>query len=283
MLTGRGQRWLFSAESWRVVDEPVRAREWEVVRLQKDAEAKAFIEAHHYAGTYTAARERFALVHSPTLQTMGVAVFDVPAQPRCLDVLPGEAAERLHFGRLVLLASVPGNGESLFIGECFRQLRREGYTGVVSFADPLPRSRLDGGLIHPGHVGIVYQSTSGRLVGRSRADCLWLLPDGSALHRRAMAKVRALEQGWRYVCERLIRFGATPLPPTADEAAASAWLDLWRARLCRPVQHPGNFKYVWGLTRAATRHLERTTVALAYPRISTGRAPPKWGRKTEGA
>lgn len=284
MLTTVTQRWLFGEESFRDAGEPVRAVDWELVDLNGDTEPRAFIEAHHYAGSYTAARVRHALVHVPTLQTAGIAIYDVPAQERCLDILPGELDGKLHFGRLTMLPWVPGCGESMFIGESLRRLKRDGYTGVVSFADPEPRARVDGTIVHPGHVGIIYQATNGRLVGRSKPDTLWLMPDGTALHRRASSKVSRLAQGWRYVVERLVKAGAVRpnFGDTRSEAActqATAWVTYWRGRLCRKVRHPGNWKYAWGLDKAARRHLERTTQALPYPEPMGGRVPPKWGRR----
>ncbi len=35
-----------------------------------------------------------------------------------------------ELGRFVLLDSVPANGESFFLGQCFTLLRREGLAGV---------------------------------------------------------------------------------------------------------------------------------------------------------
>lgn len=284
MRTPVAQRWLLGEEIFLDSSGPVRAADWEVVRLAQDREAKAFVQANHYQGTYTAARERFGLYHVRSLQLCGVAVFDVPAQPKCLDVLPGPAAQKLHFGRLVLLPEVPGNGESLFIGDCYRQLRRLGYGGVVSFADPVPRARVDGTVIHPGHLGGVYMATNGRLVGRSKPDTLWLMPDGSALQRRAQSKVRKLEQGWRYVARALMAAGAEPLevgeqPSDEDRAHASAWLEFWKGKLCRPARHSGNYKYVWGFDASSRRHVERLP-SMPYPEPPGGRVPPKWGRRT---
>lgn len=278
MLT---QRWLFGSESWRPGDEPVRAGDFDVVSMSTAAEVKSFVEAHHYAGTMTAARERFGLFHAPTARMVGVAVFGVPQRAATLDVLAGPAEAKLDLGRLVLLDEVPGNAESMFVAECFRQLRREGYVGVVSFSDPMPRPRLDGSLAMPGHVGIVYQSLNSVLVGRSKADTLWLLPDGTNLQRRAQAKVRALEQGWRYVVRELVAHGAESLEVADEEspeerARAAAWLETWRAELCRPFPHPGNWKYAWGLDRTTARLLPKS---LPYPEPPGGRVPPKHGRR----
>lgn len=278
MLT---QRWLFGENAWRPGDEPARARDWEVVRVQEDAPAKAFVTAHHYAHSYVAARERFALVHAPTARTMGYAVFDVPAQPKMFDVLAGPRERMLHLGRLILLPEAPGNCESLFVAEAFRQLRRESYAGVVSFSDPMPRQRADGTVVMPGHVGIVYQSLNAVLKGRSKPGKVWLLPDGTTLAQRAQSKVKKLEQGWRYVVRSLVAHGAEPLEVQDEEdpeeqARAVAWLEKWRGRLCRVFPHPGNWKYVWGLDRTTARLLDK---GCPYPEPPGGRVRPKYGRR----
>ena len=121
-------------------------------------------------------------------------------------------------------------------------------------------------------------------MGRSKPDTLWLLPDGSALQRRAQSKVRNLEQGWRYVVRTLVAAGAAALdvaedPTEEDCAKASAWLDFWRDEICRPVRHTGNYKYVWGLDASARRHVERLP-SMPYPEPPGGRVAPKWGRRT---
>jgi hypothetical protein len=54
---------------------------------------------------------------------------------------------------------VPGNGESWFIARCFERLRREGFVGVVAHSDPLRRTRADGTVVCPGHVGTIYQAS----------------------------------------------------------------------------------------------------------------------------
>lgn len=108
----------------------------------------------------------------------------------------------------MLLDSVPANGETWFLARAFDLLRAAGIAGVVSFSDPMARLRLDGTLVHPGHVGTIYQAFNATFLGRARAEAVRLLPDGTVLHRRAIAKLRGSEQGWRYVAARMRAFGA---------------------------------------------------------------------------
>ena len=148
--------------------------------IDSDKVAKAFVVEHHYSGSYPAARERVGLYRGA--QLVGVAVFSIPAQPKALDVLPGERETCVELGRFVLLDEVAANGESWFLARCFELLRGLGYTGVVSFSDPVPRV-VAGEVLFGGHVGRVYQATNASYLGRSAARTLRLLPDGAvAVH-----------------------------------------------------------------------------------------------------
>jgi hypothetical protein len=278
------QRWLFGESFFRPANEPARAREFEVVRATSHRRAKEFVQAHHYSGSFPAARECFEVLHVPTAQTVGVAVFSQPINNAALALLPGEPEGKLELGRFVLLDWVPGNAETMVLGACFQQLRHAGYLGVVSYSDPEPRHTASGAVVHPGHVGIIYQAHNGVYTGRSRARVLRLFPDGRVFSERAEAKIKALEKGWEYAARQLVAYGARPLELEVDWRAAgdgerkraAAWVLHWRERLTQPLRHPGNHRYVWGLTRTMRRHLP---AALPYPEPPGGRVAPRWGRR----
>lgn len=264
------QRWTDKVESWRPGHEPVRVGQYEIADLA-ELEAKAFVERHHYSGSYPAARFRYGL-YGTGGELVGVAVFSHPtndATLRVFDVGHGEATE---LGRLVLVDKVPGCGESLFVGECFRRLRREhGVRGVVSFSDPVRRTALDGHVVLPGHVGIVYQALSAVYAGRSKPDTLRLLSDGTAFHRRAISKIRNGERGWEREVAKLQAYGAGKL-----DREPRAWLEEWLPRVTRPLDHGGNHRYLWGFDKHVRRALPPT---LPYPEPPGGRVPPRWGRR----
>lgn len=259
MLVGCVQRWKERRGSYRPAGEPIETRLFEVARIIADAPAKHFVIKHHYSGSYPAARERFGLYRSGELA--GVAVFSVPAQPRALDVLPGGRDSGVELGRLVLLDDVPANGESWFIARCFEQLRVAGYTGVVSFSDPEQRCTGEGEVVFGGHLGTIYQATNGVYLGRSKAERRRLLPDGTMIHGRALAKIRKRDRGWRYSAALLEQHGAVPLGEAQDPVA---WLARWLPALTRPMQHGGNLKYAWALNRRDRRHLP---AGLPYPKL----------------
>jgi hypothetical protein len=253
------QRWRHGAACYRPPDQPIRTADYDVVELSSDAVAKAFVLEHHYSGSYPAARWRFGLFHRGILE--GVAVFSHPCNDRVLtNVFPGRAADSVELGRFVLLDAVPGNGETWMLGQCFRRLRRAGLAGILAFSDPCRRVNYLGLAVFGGHIGTIYQAHNAVYLGRGTARTLTLLPDGSILSDRAQQKVRAVERGLGYSVGRLLAFGAEP-PRSLAPAYLSAWLRVWKDRLCRLVRHRGNHKYAWALHR----HI-RLPRSLPYPK-----------------
>lgn len=262
MYTSSCQRWRSRRDLYRPAGEPIDPSRYEVAAIPDDVTAKRFVVEHHYSGSYPAARRRFGLFGARG-ELVGVAVFSVPVRAAVIEsCLPGDWRSSLELGRLVLLDDVPANGESWFVAACFRELRREGWTGVVSFSDPMPRTTLDGDVVMPGHVGTIYQALNATFVGQSRRDTLRLLPDGGVLPSRALAKVRKLDRGWKHVEARLVVYGAEPM----GEHEPGAWLDEQLPRIgVRKVRHPGNLKYVWALDKRARRHLPP---GQPYPKLA---------------
>lgn len=257
MITAVAQRWRDRAASYRPVGETIPTRRYEVAAIADDTTAKRFVVRHHYEGSYPAARERVGLYRGAEL--VGVAVFSQPANDLSLRPLPGSSAENVQLGRFVLLDDVPANGETWFLARAFELLRRDGYAGVVSFSDPMPRTAADGRVTFKGHVGTIYQAFNGVYLGQARRDTLKLLPDGRVLHNRALAKVRKLDRGWRYVVDDLVAHGAPP--PTGD---LRVWLKAVVPAITRRVRHPGNHKYVWAVDRRVRKSLPTTK---PYPKF----------------
>lgn len=275
---GAEQRWFRRQHSWvrtsaggfdpsRYTVEPITL-----------PQAREYVCAHHYSGTYVADRYRFGLFHHAggTVALVGVAVFGVPTSARVLtNVLPELVPyqESIELSRLVLEGRrgqrdgrAPANSESWFVARCFAALAVDGVRGVVAFSDPVPR-RVGGRTVLAGHVGTVYQSLGARYLGRATARTLTLLPDGTVLSARALQKVRAQERGHEYVEKRLMAFGARA--PRAGEANMAAWLAeaLTAAGTVR-LRHRGNLRYVFtlGVTRRQRDAVRVVGQPLAYPK-----------------
>jgi hypothetical protein len=273
------QRWRPGRQpSWRHRTEGgFDARRYESGPLE-EAAAKGWIVERHYSGTYPAARLRYGMwdTASEHPRLVGVGVLSVPTNARTLtNAFPGLSAytESVELGRFVLADEVPANGESWFIGQILRSAAADGVRGIVSFADPVARTRPDGAVVFPGHLGIIYQVANFTYTGRGTARTRYLLPDGTELSERALSKIRKLEQGHEYATRQLLQHGARPRRPGHSSAA---WLRqaLTEAGV-QTARHPGNHRYC---VRVGRTRAERTRVMLAlaadrYPKTAGNPQP----------
>jgi len=263
MITTTCQRWRSHRSLYRPAGETIDWRKYEVSAIEgkgSDTIARDFVLAHHYSGSYVAALRRFGIYRGPDL--VGVAVFSMPRQPQ-LDRIECIWSNRdvLELARFVLLDDVPGNGETGFLRRCFIPLEREGFSGILSYSDPVKRASVDGTQVFPGHVGTIYQAHNASYLGLATRRSLHLLPDGQVFSEAVQSKIRSRQRGWRYGVEKLVALGA--IPPE-DGADLRSWLTVWRNILCRTVRHGGNHTYLWGLGR---RQRRRVPVGLAYPKV----------------
>lgn len=265
------QRWNRRRDSYRPAGEVIRTTDYEVAFLDgkgSDNTARAFVEAHHYSGSYPAARERAMLYERQTGELVGAAIFSHPSSEAVLEPLPCDRLEGVELGRLVLRDTVAGNGESWFIARCFEELRRRGYRALLSHSDPVPRRAIDGRLVLPGHVGIIYQATNAVYTGRSNEELHVLKPDGTILSPRSMTKIRRWERGAAGCVDELVQSGA--VPPTRAELATRdgrrAW--MWREifRTCRRLKHGGNHRYVWALDKRLNNAVRALATGEPYPK-----------------
>jgi hypothetical protein len=261
------QRWgPGRAQSWRHVHEGgFDARRYGAAAIG-EAEARAFILALHYSGTYPAARLRYGMfdLAGDTPALAGAAVLSVPASRGVLTaVFPAlePYTQALELGRFVLMDAVPANAESWFIGQVCRLAAAAGLQGIVSFSDPVARARADGTVVFPGHIGTIYQAANAQAAGRSTPRTLTVLRDGTVLSDRAASKIRSQDQGHDYAERQLTALGARPR--RAGEPPA-AWLDRALADTgARKIRHPGCHRYCFRL--GATRRA-RSAVTIALPR-----------------
>jgi len=261
MIVSTCQRWRERRGLYRPAGEPIATRAYEIAAIADDSSARAFVTRHHYSASYPAARRRFGIYRAGG-ELVGVAVFSVPMHAAALRPLPPEA---LELGRFVLLDNVPANGETWFLARCFELLRVEGFPGVVSFSDPMPRLDTDGARVFGGHIGTIYQAHNAVYLGQGERRTLRLLASGVVLSARAISKLRSGERGWRYAAGLLEAAGAEPLRESDDRRE---WARRWTCELTRAQRHPGNHKYVWGLERAARRALPSSQ---PYPKLGERR------------
>lgn len=247
------QRWRDRKDAYRHIGDHFDPAAYAVDVVNKGA-ARAFVEAHHYSGSFPAARLSVGLFRAwGVLRTLvGVAVFSVPMQPDAIRAHLGTVPARgVELGRFVLLDEIPGNAESWFLARALRLLRAElsEVEGVLSYSDPMPRNTALGELVTPGHVGVIYQASNARYLGRSSPRRLLLGPDGRALSERSLSKIRLGERGDGAAADRLIALG---LPSAAVGEDGATWLRRalawgWETGLLRELRHPGNHIYTFTL------------------------------------
>lgn len=253
-------RWRERANRWIHPDQGVIDTTCYEVADIPEVPARAFVEQHHYSGSWPSPRLRYGLYRGEDL--VGVAVLSVPMQAKVLTIPFPELApmwESLELGRFVLLDDVPANGESWFLARCFELARKEGIKGVVSFSDPVPRTTVDGSVIFKGHIGWIYQASNAIPAGRSTRRTLTLLPDGSVFSDRAAQKIRGREEGADGAERRLRAFGASP---RRDGEGDAEYLQRVLVEIrARKLSHPGNHRYLFCLGSAR----EKKRIKLGLP------------------
>lgn len=247
------QRWKDRKASYRKIGEGFDPKGYRV-RLVSEREAKAFVLAHHYAGTMPAARRCVGLFRAfgPLEILVGAAVFSVPAQGRAITAHLGvEPARGVELGRFVLAPEVEGNAESFFGARALAIIRDElrDVEGVLSYSDPLERQDEQGLLVKPGHIGVIYQALGADYRGLSAAR--WLLLDrrGAVLSERAVSKVRGEERGDGGAYEMMRRAGCGARLPMESGAAyvERAVREAVAAGVLRRMRHTGNHVYTFNL------------------------------------
>lgn len=243
------QRWRERRDAYRVRGEAFDPRLYGV-EIIPDREARPFVERHHYAGSYPAARLAVGLLRrrrwlSPEL--VGVAVFSVGVQPASVSAwAPGvDPAAGVDLGRFVLLDDVPFNGETWMLRRAFAalQVALPAVRVVLSYSDPLPRLTAEGVLVTPGHVGIIYAAKGASYQGRSRASWIYLDRAGRTIAGRSLSKIRLEERGHEAAARTLMARGA---PPRRVGEDAAAWLArALREGPFRRVRHPGQHVYLF--------------------------------------
>ena len=216
------------------------------VEVMAHGPARLFVERHHYTGSWPAVRLAVGLYRGRDkkgrgLDLQGVAAFGVPAQAKVLSTLcAGHAAVELS--RVVLHDAVPVNGESWFLSRALKIARRHlGVTAVVSYSDPQPRTALDGRVVTPGHLGVVYQALGAEYLGCGSPRTLYLDKEGRPLAPRTMSKILSGRKEAEGAERHLVMRGA---PEREVGESPQAWLSRIR-RIFRRERNPGCHRYLW--------------------------------------
>ena len=131
--------------------------------------AKPFVISWHYSKSLPGCRHYFGLFRDDIL--IGVAAFGEPAmrhQAKCYDC-------DLELRRLCLINDTPKNAESRFISLALKELKKKGYSAILSLADP-----------EHGHAGTIYRASNFEYLGTERGGGSRLIViDGVEIHSRS--------------------------------------------------------------------------------------------------
>jgi hypothetical protein len=256
------------------------------VEITQERAARPFVEAHHYSGSYPAARLAVGLYRKRagwyTGDLVGVAVFSVPIQPRSVELWLGlPEREAVELGRFVLLDEVEANAETWFLTRAVEVLRAElrAVRGVLSYSDPLPRHTLEGHTVTPGHVGTIYQAANAAYLGQSEPRYQLLDAKGRTISARALSKVRLGEVGGDGAARRLVEAG---LPARRFGEEPAAWLaramgEALASGVVRRVLHPGCHAY--GLRGLGACPVEPARAAVLSALASASSVFPEYPKK----
>jgi hypothetical protein len=262
MHTDTCQRWRDRREYRVPVERRYDVRHLEIVSTKETAVARAFVEQHHYSHAWPAARRKYLVYEGDTL--VGCAIYGQPCNALTLSRLP-DPSGAIELQRLVLLDRIGANAETYVIARCHELLRSDGFSGVVTFADPTARHDASGNAVFAGHIGTIYQASNAIYTGRATARTLHLLPDGTVYSSQSIGKIQRMIQGWQYATRELEAHGAAPYDASWDRAQRDAWLKESLGSICTRMRHGGNLTYLIGLDRACKRALaKRYGTGLPY-------------------
>ena len=263
MITDFDQRWRDRRAIYKLAGirgESFQPRLYEVQEDLPEAEARAFTEKNHYSGSFPVAQRCFGLRYRAEL--VGTFVSSVPQGDKVLrKVFPDKEGMPTDCGRFVLEEGVPHGGESWFHARVREVLARDGYTGLLAFADDVRRTDAEGRVIYIGQLGTIYKASNALFLGRGTPRSVRLMPDGHVFPERSIQKIRKGERGWRGAAAKLEALGAPRVPEDPEQRLI--WLHAALAAHTRPLRHPGPLKYVWRLHKRATV----VGTPRPYPRI----------------
>lgn len=242
----QSQRWFEGRTSFRLSREPINPAQFGVEFVDY-ATAKRFVCRHHYSGTFSPNISSFGLFRkdsNSTSRLVGVATFAPASNINSVSRWTGiEFAAGAELARFVLLDEVAGNGESWFLTRALTafKLVRPAVKVVLSYSDPVPRTRLDGSVVFPGHYGCIYASVNALYMGRASPKTQYIAPDGRVLANRILSKLRHGEIGRAYAERSLVDITGLV---RGEEEEPKAFVERALA-VMRAQHHPGNHLYVF--------------------------------------
>jgi len=273
------QRWRNGYDSYRRPGEEIPTRDYAVERITSTIAGRLIAE-HHYLRTMPYTIASWGLFYTPGLapaQLVGTLVLGVPINRKAAEKLIGPDRATADISRLLLVDSVPYNGESWFTAQVFRQIATDpelrSLELITSYSDPTVRMTTTGHIVKRGHLGGVYQTLSAIYTGRTRRAKVYVATKtGDILNSRSLSKIANEREGIDAAIKRLVTMGA-PARLTHETGRAYLTRALTEGPFHKAV-HPGNHRYFFPQTRHARRALEPYDLTPAlYPKAAYAPGP----------
>jgi hypothetical protein len=172
----------------------VRRNEWEVRPVPRHDDAQALIRALHYSrscpNTSTYRHGLYAVADGFMAPLRGVALW-IPPTKTAAQAIAGDGWQGvLSLSRLVVAPEVPTNGASFLMGRSMKQIDRERWPVLVTYADT-----------NQGHTGAIYKATNWTEDGPVPAGDVWETVSGELCGRkrggRTFTAAQMIERGYR--------------------------------------------------------------------------------------
>lgn len=181
--------------------ENLRRQDWRVERIPH-GEALFAIRSWHYSRSGPNTGQTFGLLsrmEQPMSPVYGASLW-LPPTRRAAEKVAGDSWQGvLSLSRLAVDPSLPRNAASFLLARSMRQIDRDRWPILLTFADR-----------QQGHSGAIYLATGWQLAGESTTGSYFITPDGQQVGRkrgkRNISAAELIDQGCREVRSTKLRF-----------------------------------------------------------------------------
>lgn len=152
-----------------------------LVRGIELSEARALVEAHHYAKGGSITRVfTHGLAHRDAPEAILGAAWWLPPTKAAAVSVDENWRGVLSLSRLVIVPGMPTNAASFLLGQSIKLIRKDPrWTSLVTYADS-----------GQGHTGAIYRATNWEYAGMMPGHTTWKTPEGGQVSRKSTNKTR---------------------------------------------------------------------------------------------
>lgn len=157
------------------------------------AEAKRFVERHHYAQGAANTGRAHGVLNRRTRELVGVALWLPPTKAAAVATFPeGDWRRVVSLSRLAVAPDMPTNAASFLLGRSMRLVKQSrDYDCLVTYADE-----------RRGHTGAIYRATNWEYLGLVGPKTFWLDPSGRQVAAKSAGRNRTVAELLAMGCVR---------------------------------------------------------------------------------